>query len=188
MKQKPKKKMSRKKGTLIQDLFQFGLCITIVAALLVYAFVHYDQETEENTFAVTTYVTDFSLLKSDYGGIVIRFLTEDGEYFYKVYYHSWGWNASRTKQQELTEIFQNLIANHEAVTVTVADEKDYSYIISYGADAEQAVEIKKDDGVLFSIDGHNQDQKQRKIETVIAASLILVIYIAYQGLMKFLKA
>lgn len=177
----------RKRQELRKKLFHFGLCITIVAVLFTYAFVHYDQETEKNTFAVTTYVTDFSLLTSGHGGIVIWFLTEDGEYFYKVYYNSWGWNASRTKQQELTETFQTLIANHEAVTVTVADEKDYSYIISYGADAEQAVEIKKDDDVLFSIDGHNQDQKERKIETVIAASLILIIYISYQGLMKFLK-
>lgn len=178
---------NRKRLELRKNLFHFGLCITIVAVLFTYAFVHYDQETEKNTFAVTTYVTDFSLLKSDHGGIVIWFSTEDGEYFYKVYYNSWGWNASRTKQQELTETFQNLIANHEVVTVTVANEKDYSYIISYGADAEQAVEIKKDDGVLFSIDGHNQDQKQRKIETVIAASLILIIYISYQGLRTFLK-
>lgn len=182
---KQKRKSKRKRKKLLKNIFHFGLCIIIVVALFVYAFVHYDQETEENTYTVTAHIDDFELLTSQHGGITVWFATDKGEYYYKVYYNSWPWNASREKQQELTEIFQDLIVNHETVTLTVADERDYSYITTYGTGAEQAVEIENSDGILFSIDGHNSDQKSRKIVTLVVAFLILFFYIAYQGLMKF---
>ncbi|MDY5595328.1 MAG: hypothetical protein SPF59_06695 [Oscillospiraceae bacterium] len=177
----------RKRKLLLKYLFRCVLAIIISAALITYAFVHYDQETKENTHTVTAHIDDFELLTSRHGGITVWFATDKGEYYYKVYYNSWPWNASREKQQELTEIFQDLIVNHEAVTVTVADEKDYSYVTTYGTGAEQAVEIRNSDGILFSIDGHNSDQKGRKIQMIIAACLVVVFCIAYQCLMKLLE-
>ena len=40
----------------------------------------------------------------------------------------------------------------------------------------------------FSRDGHNQDQKVRRIETIIAAGLLLVGFAAYRAVKRFLGA
>ena len=70
----------------------------------------------------------------------------------------------------------------------VSDEKNYAYVTSYGLDALQAVEVRDAEGILFSRDGHNQDQKVRRIETIIAAGLLLVGFAAYRAVKRFLGA
>ena len=55
-------------------------------------------------------------------------------------------------------------------------------------DALQAVEVRDAEGILFSRDGHNQDQKVRRIETIIAAGLLLVGFAAYRAVKRFLGA
>lgn len=156
--------------------FPFCLCI-----------FYYDQETEKNTYAVTTHITVFSLLTSRHGGITIQLITESGVFYYDVSYNCWAWNAVKDEKQNLTDIIQPLVDNREPVIITVSNEKNYVYVMSYGLDALQAVEIQNSRSVLFSSDGHNQDQKVRKIETIIAACVILIAFMSYRAVMKCLK-
>lgn len=59
--------------------------------------------------------------------------------------------------------------------------------MSYGFDALQAVEIRSSNDVIFSSDGHNKDQRIRKIETIIVACVILIVFISYHAVRKYLK-
>ena len=56
--------------------------------------------------------------------------------------------------------------------------------MSYGFDALQAVEIRSSNDVIFSSDGHNKDQRIRKIETIIVACVILIVFISYHAVRK----
>ena len=158
------------------------------ALLFAYAFVHYDAETEANTYQVTTHLTDYALFTSRHGGITLQLSTEAGVFYYDVFYDSSPWNAVKEEERALTETLQPLADCRAEITVVVSDEKNYAYVTSYGLDALQAVEVRDAEGILFSRDGHNQDQKVRRIETIIAAGLLLVGFAAYRAVKRFLGA
>lgn len=160
-------------------LFKCCLWLSVVISLFGYAIFHYDLETPENTHGVTTHITGYLLYTGKHGSITASITTEEGEYYYyKVYYNNNKWHASRDEKESLRTIFRELIDSREAVTILVSDEKNYSYIMQYGKNAQQAVEISTDSGVLFPIDGHNMDQKFRRIGMIVVASLIFIIPVA----------
>lgn len=171
----------------VRCILSYGLCFTIVTFLFVYAFFHYDQETEKNTYTVKTYITTFSLLTSRHGGITIQLETESGMFYYDAYYNSWAWNSVKDEKQKLTDVLQQLVDSQNPVVITVSDEKNYAYVMSYGFDALQAVEIRSSNDVIFSSDGHNKDQRIRKIETIIVACVVLIVFISYHAVRKYLK-
>lgn len=97
------------------------------------------------------------------------------------------WKKPSAFLQKLTDVLQQLVDSQNPVVITVSDEKNYAYVMSYGFDALQAVEIRSSNDVIFSSDGHNKDQRIRKIETIIVACVILIVFISYHAVRKYLK-
>ncbi len=108
-------------------------------------------------------------------------------FYYDAYYNSWAWNSVKDEKQKLTDVLQQLVDSQNPVVITVSDEKNYAYVMSYGFDALQAVEIRSSNDVIFSSDGHNKDQRIRKIETIIVACVVLIVFISYHAVRKYLK-
>lgn len=182
------RKREDKRRALFRTVWSYVLCLGAAALLFAYAFVHYDAETEANTYQVTTHLTDYALFTSRHGGITLQLSTEAGVFYYDVFYDSSPWNAVKEEERALTETLQPLADCRAEITVVVSDEKNYAYVTSYGLGALQAVEVRDAEGILFSRDGHNQDQKVRRIETIIAAGLLLVGFAAYRAVKRFLGA
>ena len=124
------------------------LCLGAAALLFAYAFVHYDAETEANTYQVTTHLTDYALFTSRHGGITLQLSTEAGVFYYDVFYDSSPWNAVKEEERALTETLQPLADCRAEITVVVSDEKNYAYVTSYGLDALQAVEVRDAEGIF----------------------------------------
>lgn len=182
------RKREDKRRALFRTVWSYVLCLGAAALLFAYAFVHYDAETEANTYQVTTHLTDYALFTSRHGGITLQLSTEAGVFYYDVFYDSSPWNAVKEEERALTETLQPLADCRAEITVVVSDEKNYAYVTSYGLDALQAVEVRDAEEILFSCDGHNQDQKVRRIETIIAAGLLLGGFAAYRAVKRFLGA
>lgn len=182
------RKREDKRRALFRTVWSYVLCLGAAVLLFAYAFVHYDAETEANAYPVTTRLTDYVLLTSRHGGITLQLSTEAGVFYYDVFYDSSAWNAVKEEKRVLTETLQPLAERHAEITVVVSDEKNYAYVTSYGLDALQAVEICDAEGILFSRDGHNQEQKVRRIEMIAAASLLLVSFAAYRAVKCYLGA
>lgn len=182
------RKRANKRRALSWTVWSYVLCLGAAALLFAYAFVHYDAETEANTYPVTTRLTDYALFTSRHGGITLQLSTEAGAFYYDVYYDSSTWNAVKEEKRVLAETLQPLANRRAEITVVVSDEKNYAYVTAYGPDALQAVEVRDAEGILFSRDGHNHDQKVRRIETITAAGLLVVGFAAYRAVKHFLGA
>ena len=72
------RKREDKRRALFRTVWSYVLCLGAAALLFAYAFVHYDAETEANTYQVTTHLTDYALFTSRHGGITLQLSTEAG--------------------------------------------------------------------------------------------------------------
>ena len=163
-----------KRLSLIRIIAILGLIVLLV----VRAFVHFDQEQDNNTYKETVIITHYKTHWIN-RTIYISFSSKDQDYFCIDYEgaipekHYYQLNY-REKQAFYHDLFQNLIDEQRAVQLTITPEK--SVVSSKGA---HVVQIEDKSQVLFSIEGHNREQMWGKVETLVLAALLAIGLAAY---------
>lgn len=147
------------------------LCIFFIVILIVtlycVAFLHYDAESEHNTYKVTSTIKNARYDSDHYRSVAI-FSTDYGTFYYKFY--------ERAKAQEAFNTILYIQDNSIEVQLTITKEKDFANLVSLGT-FDHIVEIKDDNTIYFSIDSHNFDQGFRKTVYIIISKLVLFLSI-----------
>ena len=168
--------MKRKK--LMKRLVVSGILLFLAA----YAFVHYDPETERNTFSEAGIITDFSVHHLRGGTIWIDFSAGGQDYYFV---DGKGmvppeYQTFAEKRRYYQNQFQDWADRREPLVFISTREKDLTYV--YGHGRTHVVEIRCDDQAVFPISGHNHDQNMRKWELLMIVGLSAVFYGTYEWL------
>lgn len=168
--------MKRKK--LIKRLVVCGVLLFLAA----YAFVHYDPETERNTFSETGTITDFSVQSLRGGTIWIDFFSGGQRYYFvdgKGMIPS-EYRTSAERKSYYQNKFQGWVDCRETLVFISTREKDLTYV--YGHGRTHVVEIRCDGQAVFPISGHNFDQNMHRWELLIIVGLSAILCGAYEWL------
>lgn len=150
---------------------------TIIVALYCVSFVHYDDESDYNTYKVNSTIRNAKYDSDHYKSVAI-FTTDYGDFYYKFY--------DRSKAKEDFDRILYIQENNINVQLTISKEKDFANLISLDG-LEHVVEIKSENIEYFSINDHNADQRLRRVVYSTISTLLLLMLIGYCWIMKHLK-
>ena len=171
------RKMSKVKHKKQKTYIPWGYCLAIAIVVLIFcvAFIHFDNESENNTRSVTGTITNLEY-DDDKAKAWFRFEINGESLYYQFY--------DRAKAKEDFKAFEVFANDKTVITVAVTEEKDFLRMFFDFNGADRAVSVESDTQIYFDIGLHNKQQTEDRIICIVIASLILVGTVAWFVLME----
>lgn len=164
--------MSKKKkhrAFLWKNLLSDLLVITVVAALVLLALIHYDQETPQNTYTESGIIYDVEEIRGK-NQRWTAFSMNGQRYYYR---------ALGSGSAKMIDQFQRVEDEKLQVTITITDEVNYSHLLD-ALGKKKVVAVQSAGDLNIPIEQHNKDQRFRQIFYLALATLILGIFLLWK--------
>lgn len=164
-----KKKKPYAKQRYKDVLLSITVCVLIILMLL-FAVIHYDQESNRNTYTETGRIYHVERVNAK-NRRWIMFCMNGEDYYYTL--------LGDKHELVLSEFLQAEQQGQE-VTLRITNELEFHHLLHTGS-RKKVVAINCDKGLNISMEAHNHDQRFRQVLWMAIAFFVLAIYIFYKS-------